>query len=90
MFSHEQPVGVKACLGSRMARQPRARPWVAYGGVVVHDPVYLLYRRDDVINHAQELQPLLTAVAVVAHGDKLTFDGIEGGNRAAVPLHLQS
>ena len=37
--------------------------------------------RNDVIDDAQELQPFLMAVPVVAHGDDLAFQRIEGGEQ---------
>ena len=48
------------------------------GRVVVHDHVDLLVLWNNVIDGAQELQPFLMAVPVVAHGDHLAFERVEG------------
>ena len=51
------------------------------GRVVVHDQVDLLFGRDDVVDDAQKLQPLLVAVPILAHGDDVALQGIEGGEQ---------
>jgi hypothetical protein len=55
---------------------------VLVGGVIVHDHVDLTVGRDHLVDGAQELQPFLIAVPVVAHGDDLTFESIKGGKTA--------
>ena len=62
---------------SRMAAQPLFDFGVLVGGVVIHDHVDLLLRRGYVIDHPQELQPFLMAVAVIVHGDQLAIERIE-------------
>ena len=72
-----------------MAVQPAPDAGMFVGGIVIHDHVDLLVFGNDVIDGAQELQPLLMTVPVVAHGNDLAFQGIQRGkHRVAVPLRL--
>jgi hypothetical protein len=48
------------------------------GGIVVDDQVEIFFRRGALINHAQKLQPLLMAVAVVAHADHGAVESVQG------------
>ncbi len=79
-LDHVQPGtagGREIDVESRMAVEPLFDLGVLVGRVVVHDHVDLLLRRGRVVDHAQELQPFLMAVAVVAHGDHLAIERVE-------------
>jgi hypothetical protein len=71
-----------------MTFKPAFDPGPLMSRVIVHDHVDLLARGNDVIDGPEELQPFLMAAPVIAHGDDLTFQCVEGGNSIAVPLRL--
>src|SRR5260370_18172029 len=50
--------------------------------VVVHDQVNLPVGGNHVIDRTQELEPLLMAVTIIARGDHLAFQGIQGGKQS--------
>jgi hypothetical protein len=64
-----------------MTVEPALDPGMFVGGVVIHDHVDLLVSRDHVIDGAQELQPFLMAVPIIAHGDALAFERVQGGKQ---------
>ena len=64
-----------------MTVEPALDPGMFMGGAVIHDHMDLLILANDLIHGAQELQPFLMAVPVIAHGDELTLQGIQGGKQ---------
>ena len=56
--------------------------------VVVHDQVNLFADRDRVVDNAQELQPFLLGVPVLAHGNDLAFQRVEGGEQRSCAVAL--
>src|SRR5229473_6574810 len=69
---HVQPGtagGGEVHVEARMAGQPLLDLGVFVCGIVIRDQMDLLACRGDVVNHAQEFQPLLMPVSVVAHAD---------------------
>jgi len=83
-FHHVQPgaaCGREVHVEAGMASEPALDLGMLVGGVVVHDHVDLLFGRDDVVDDAQKLQPLLMAVPVVAHGDHFALQRIESSQQ---------
>jgi len=77
---HVQPGatgGGKVHMEAGMAAKPALDPGMLMCRVVVHDHVDLLVLWNNVIDGAQELQPFLMAVPVVAHGDDLAFQRVQ-------------
>jgi len=69
-FHHIQPGaagGREVDLEAGMASKPALHFFVFVGGIVVDDQMDSLVLRHDVIDNAQEPQPFLMAMAVVAH-----------------------
>jgi len=94
-LDHVQPraaCGREVHVKAGMAAEPALDLGVLMGGVVVHDHVDLLFGRDDVVDDAQKLQPLLVAVPVLAHGDDIALHSIQSGEqrRGAVALVVVS
>ena len=88
---HVQPRATCRCevhAKAGMTVEPALDPEMFVGGVVVHDHMDLLVLRNDVIDGAQELQPFLMAVPVIAHGEDLTFEGIQGGKQGSRSVAL--
>ena len=73
---------------SGMTAQPQLHFSVFVGGVVVHNHVDLFLRRGHMVDHAEELQPFLMTVPVVAHGDHLTVESVQRGEQRSRPLRL--
>jgi hypothetical protein len=71
-----------------MTFEPALDPGVFVGGVIVDDHVDLPVGRHQLIDSAQKLQPFLMAVPVVAHGNDLTFERIEGGKQRSRSVSL--
>ena len=69
-----------------MTAQPQLHFSVFVGGVVVHNHVDLFLRRVDMVDHAEELQPFLMTVPVVAHGDHLTVESVQRGEQRSRPV----
>ena len=91
LFYHVQPRatgGREVHVKTGMAPEPALHLGMLVGRVIVHDHVNLLFRRDNVVDDAQEFPPLLMAMPVVAHGDNFALQRIEGGeqHRGAVAL----
>ena len=83
-FHHVQPraaYGREVHVEAGMASEPALDLGMLVGGVVVHDHVDLLFGRDDAVDDAQKLQPLLVAVPVVAHGDHFALQRIESSEQ---------
>ena len=90
-FHHVQPRaagGREVHVETRMASEPALHLRMFVRRVVVDDHVDLLASRDHIIDHAQELQPFLMAVPVVAHGDHLPSSASRAANSVAVPWRL--
>src|SRR5450755_2925304 len=86
-LSHELLVGVK-CMWNRGCRANHFCTWVLVGGVVVSDQVKVPVRRRDRVNHAEELQPLLMAVPVIAHADHGAIQSIQGREQSSGSVAL--
>ena len=71
-----------------MPGQPPLYLGMLVGRVVIRDEVNWLSFRRDLVDHAQELQPLLMAVPVVAHAATVPSSVFSAGNKVAVPLRL--
>jgi hypothetical protein len=69
LFGHEVLVGGEVDDETRMLGQPLANLGMPVAGVVVHDQVQLQMLGRLALDQAQELRPLLVAVAVLAHRD---------------------
>jgi len=52
-----------------MAQQPLLHLGVLVSSVIVGDQMDLLVRWRDIVDHTEELQPLLMTMPVVAHAD---------------------
>ena len=90
-FHHVQPRaagGREVHVETRMASEPALHLRMLVGRVVVHDHVDLFTSRDHIIDHAQELQPFLMAVPVVAHRNHLAFERVEGGEQRGRAIAL--
>ena len=70
------------------ASEPALHLGMLVGRVVVHDHVDLFTSRDHIIDHAQELQPFLMAVPVVAHRNHLALERVEGGEQRGRAMGL--
>src|SRR5580692_12381703 len=64
-----------------MTTKPALHLGMFVGSVVVYDHVDLFVGRDHVIDDAEKLQPFLMTMAVVAHGNHLTFQRIKGSKQ---------
>src|ERR1019366_9224476 len=71
-----------------MTSEPPLHLRMLVRSVVVDDQVKIFFRRSDLINHAQELEPFLMTVPVIAHADDRTVKGIHGGEQrgGAIPF----
>ena len=82
-----------------MAGQPLLDLGMFVRGIVIRDQIDLLACRGNLVNHAQEFQPLLMPVPVVAHADYGAIERAHGrkqgccsiafvvvGHRSAAPL----
>ena len=69
-----------------MSGQPLLHFWMFVGGVIVDDEVQIFLLRGNLIDHAQELQPLLMAVPVVAHADDRPVGDVKGGEQSRGPV----
>jgi len=67
--------------------EPAPAPRMFVGGLVIDDHMDLLVFRNDIINGAQEFQPFVTAMRVVAHRDYLAFERVECGEQLG-PNHF--
>ena len=88
MFSHELLVGVKWTWKRGWRAKPALHFRMFVRRVVIDDQVEIFFRRRDLVDHTQELEPLLMAVPVVAHADDGAVEGIQAANRVAVPFRL--
>src|SRR5713226_5497587 len=61
-----------------MAGQPLVDLGMFVRGIVIRDQIDLLACRGDLVNHAQEFQPLLMPVPVVAHADYGAIESAHG------------
>ena len=81
-FYHVQPGTAsrgKVNSEARVPAQPALHFGMFMGGVVVHNEVDHFLERRDLIDHAQEAEPLLMPVTVVAHGDYAAIERVESG-----------
>lgn len=71
-----------------MTSEPPVHLRMLVRSVVVDNQVKIFLRRRDLINHAQELEPFLMAMPVIAHADHRAVKGIHGGEQrgSAVPF----
>ena len=65
-------------MASAMPNEPPLHLRMLVRGVVVDNQVKIFFRRRDLINYAQELEPLLMAMAVIADADDVPVEGIHG------------
>jgi hypothetical protein len=60
------------------------------GGIIVHDQMEHLIRRREFVNDAQETEPFLMSMTVVAHGNHVPSNVLSAANRVAVPFRFYS
>ena len=64
---------------TRVPLQPLLHLGMFVRGVVVGDQVQILPGGRHLVDHAQELQPFLMAMAVIAHADHSAVGHVESG-----------
>ncbi len=88
-FDHVQPRtagGREVDMKPGMTSEPSLHFRMFVGGVVVNDQVKFFVRRRHLVNHAQELQPLLMAMPVIAHADNGPIESIYGSEQSGCPV----
>jgi len=71
-----------------MASHPALHPFMFVGCVIVADDVDLLFARDGLVDQAQELQPLVMTVALLAQVVDLAGGGVESGEQHGCAIAL--
>ncbi len=71
-----------------MTVEPALAPGMFVSGVVIHDHMDQFVFGNDVIDGAQELEPFLMAVPVVAHRDYLAFKRVQAGEQLGLTIAL--
>src|ERR1017187_5973408 len=84
-FDHVQPPTAgrrEVDVEPGMTREPSLHSRMLVRGVVIDDEVECLFRRRNLIDHTQELKPLLMPMPVVAHADHSPIERIHGGKQS--------
>src|SRR5882724_5870563 len=71
-----------------MASEPSLYFRMFVRGIVVDDQMEIFFRRCDLIDDAQEFQPFLMAVPVIAHADYRAIESIHGSEQSGCPVPL--
>lgn len=90
-LDHVEPRGGgwrEANMEALMLFQPALNPRMFVRGVVIADPIDFLFLRYRLIDHAQELQPFLMAVFLLAQAEDLAIGGVQGGEQGCGSVAL--
>jgi len=83
-LDHVQPRGGSGCevhMESFVAGHPALHPFMFVGRIVIADDVDLLFTRHGLVDQAQELQPLMMTMALLAQVVDFAGGGVERGKQ---------
>ena len=69
-----------------MRSEPSLHFRMFVGGIVVNDQVEFFVRRCHLVDDAEELEPLLMTMPIIAHADHSAIEGIHGGEQSGCPV----
>ena len=90
-FHHVEPGragGSEVQMKARMPSQPALHFGVFMGGVVIADQVQLPVGGDGLVDQAEELEPFLMAMPLLARPKTSPLAAFRAANKVAVPLRL--